>query len=238
MNTQKINSVTTALLLFTASIHALDTTEPFDIGFSDLEMVGAYSNLGDKENAGFVWEGVVGAGLTSNLSASFVYGVGSNQYLAGAEQEFSFGLFYTAIDKEMFKFDIFGGPSSTGDLGVGVELNLDFPRMGIQLSVEEGMTNRETPGDEWQFTTAWSPLMYYNAGNWAQVLTAVDFELLHQAPQGEDELKIGAFSLGFNFMAHSALEILTQLDFDIPQNEEDASVGFTLQFISTLPAKP
>ena len=72
---------------------ALDTTEPFDTGFSDFELYFGAGGLGlGAGERTLATEACIGVGLTETLSGTLFYGVESDEYLSSDEDELSAGL--------------------------------------------------------------------------------------------------------------------------------------------------
>jgi hypothetical protein len=224
-------------MILAGSLYALDTTEPYNLGFSDIELTGSYCGCGLERNERTLgWEGLIGVGITERFSVSAIYAMESDDYLVTRDNEFVFELFYTAVETEQFDVDVFGNTGTGGGYGLGLELNLDFPSFGFQLAAEEGMENKETPDDELLFTTVLAPLAFYNLSESMQLLAGIDFSIAHNALQGEKSFTVGSAALGYNIGLLDALEWLVHVGVNIPQDDEDVSFGFALQFIATLHA--
>lgn len=214
---------------------ALDTTEPFDIGFTDNEMYAGFSGAGlGQGERGLAWEHLIGVGITDRFSSMFFYSLESNEYLANKVGEVGAGLFFTILDKEIFDLDVMASITSQGALGIATELNLDFSKMGIQLTIEEGIENNGSNENQLLFNTVLAPLFYFSLTESFQLLTALDFAFFHN---GDDAgtTEIGGAGLGLNVGVNEAIELITEVNFDIPQEEEQFSTGFSVGFIATLP---
>ncbi|MFC1585232.1 hypothetical protein ACFL5V_06780 [Fibrobacterota bacterium] len=223
-------------ILGSLSLYALDTTEPYDPGFSGFELIGSYSGIGSGRNARAIgWEGLAGIGMTRNFSASLIFAAETDDYLAVGENKFAFELFYTAVDLDKFDLDIFGGIGTGGGLGMGMECNIDFPGYGFQLVVEEKLENKINPDDELSLTTGLVPLAYCSLSRAVQLLAGLEFSLLHNRESNDRAFNIGAASIGVNLVVVDAIELLTEAGMDIPQDEEGFSMMFAVQLIATLP---
>jgi hypothetical protein len=217
--------------------NALDTTEPYDRGFSDFELTGSYSGIGNSRSSRTLgWEGLIGVGITERFSASVIYAMESDDYFAPRDDELVLELFFTPVDLKTFDLDLFGGTGTNGGLGLGIECNLDFPQFGIQLVVEESLDNKGNPDDERLFTTGIAPLVYYNISKAAQLLAGIDFSIPHGSSNNDSSLDIGNAVIGYNIILSDAVELLAEAGVDIPQEDENLSFGFAIQLISTLPA--
>jgi len=224
------------MMFFPVKGHALDTTEPFEIGFSDFEMSVGFGGIGlYKGNHSLEWEGTIGVGLIEKVSASFSYAMESNEYLDRSVDELGLELFFTALDSRNFDIDVYGGFGTGGCFGLGTELNLELNDFGLQLIVDEGIENQDGAADKLLFTTGIEPMAYYSINEEMQVLTALDFSISFNRPASERALDIGAVSLGFNIVLSDAIELLTEIGLDIPRESEKLSAGMAVRFIATLP---
>lgn len=218
-------------LVSSSSLWALDTTEPFDPGFSDNEMYVSFSGLGAERGQRVLGtEYVIGVGVTERFSSLFSFVAESDEYFGNAATEFGAGLFYNAIDGELFKLDFSAAISSGGGLALGTELNLDLDRAGLQVIVEEGFYSGGAALDDVECETTIAPLVYVSLTDALQALASIDFTL----PAGQD-VEIGTLALGFNAVLSDAIELISELAFDIPQGEEAFSTGISLGFVATLP---
>ena len=214
---------------------ALDTTEPFDIGFTDNEMYFGFNGAGlGKGDKSLAWEHLVGAGITDRFSTLFFYSLESNEFLGDKVADVGIGLFLTIIDIEVFDFDISGSVCMHGSFVFATELNLDFKKSGIQLTIEEGLENGGDNADEILFSTALVPLFHFSVTESLQLLTAIDVTFIHNGDDG-GATEVGGAGLGLNIGLNNAIELITEIGFDIPQNDEDFSMGISVGFIATLP---
>ncbi len=214
---------------------ALDTTEPFDIGFTDSEMYFGLNGAGlGKGHKSLAWEHLVGAGITDRFSTMFFYSLESNEFLADKIADVGIGLFLTIIDMEMFDFDICGSVCMHGAFVFATEFNLDFKRTGIQLTIEEGLENGGDNINEILFHTALAPLFYFSITESMQLLTAIDVTFIHNGDDG-GTTELGGAALGYNIGLNNAIELITEIGFDIPQSDEDFSMGISVGFVATLP---
>lgn len=219
------------LLLLTLAAHALDTTEPFDVGFTDNEAYVTLGALGSGGELSIESEYLIGIGITDRLSSSLAVGTATNHYLASSEWVVGAGLFLNLIESNLFKLDIAAGLSTTGDFAIGSEVNLDFERFGVQLTVEEGFANAATSPTEVDLTTGIAPLVYGSLSGSAQVLAAVDFAIAHSG----DGLDIGSAALGYNQVISDTIELITELSLDIPQDSESVTGAVSIGFVATIP---
>lgn len=214
-----------------SSIPALDTTEPFDLGFSDNELYISFTGIGaDKGERRLSAEYVIGAGITESFSSMFTLAIESDEFFGNTASEFGIGLFLNSIDNEHLKLDFMTGFSSAGSLTLGTEINLDFNRFGIQLSVEEALSHGGTTLDDVNIETSVAPLVYYSVNDVIQALASIDFVL-----PGGGVAEIGVASVGLNAVINDAIELITEFGIDIPQDGEALTVGVSIGIVATLP---
>jgi hypothetical protein len=58
----------------------------------------------------------------------------------------------------------------------------------------------------------------------------------HNARAGERVTDVGGISLGYNVILADPLELITEVYFDIPQDDENFGVDVMVGFIATLPS--
>jgi hypothetical protein len=215
---------------------ALDTTEPFERGFSDFEFYLGYAGLASKkEERSFSRGAVMGVGITNSLSAGFSYAIESDEYLKSYGDVFSAWLFWSTVDREKHDLDIFWGFRTGGAICVGAELNFDFPRWGFQLVVQDEIESGVDVEDRRISTLNFAPLVYFNLKEEnVQLMSQIDWSYNSSVPQGESELSVGAVSLGLNVMVHDAIELITQLDYEPPSGNDNSSLGISIGFIATV----
>lgn len=225
MSRKRVACMIGVVALFHSRILGLDTTEPFDPGFSDNEFYLSFSGQGRELGA----EYVLGVGVTERLSTVFSFLTTTNHYFDHAGTEFGAGLFLNTVDTDLFKLDFSLGMSSEGGVGIGTELNFDFERVGIQLGVEEGIAVNADVATETDFTTAVAPLVYFSINDQLQLLSAFDIEF-----PNHEEVGIGGAGLGFNAVLSEAIELISEVGFDISEYDEIFLLRFSLGFVATV----
>ena len=233
------NIILLLVICSSTAAFALDTTEPYKIGLSDYEMYANSSGLGlqDKDRA-YGFQNLMVVGLTDKFSASFSYTLEADQYLNSSGDGFGIGMFYNIIDSDSFDFDVYSGIGTGGGITVGTELNYDMSDFGVQLRLDECFNYNSAAddgSDEMLVNTAFTPLVYYSLNDKTQLLAAVDFSLPNNAPPGARSYDIGAFAAGLNIMVTSSIELITEVNVDIPQNDEEVSYGLMIGFLAALP---
>ena len=206
---------------------ALDTTEAFDIGFSDAEVYFSYLGFTDTSDLStFSKEMLIGIGITENFSTSINFSSESNGYLANSGNDVSLGLFWTALSNDSYKVDILTSTNKNGSIAGAVELNLDFDNSGFQLQVEEMLENKDSSSRE--LLTSIQPLLYYKINSNLELLSAATFDY-NENEESEREFEYSSFSLGFNYMVSNSVELISQFDIVTATDEETitgASIGF------------
>lgn len=220
-----------ALATYTTAVLALDTTEPFEVGLTDVETYVGFGGIGlAKGEKGFSSEHVLGAGITDKLSTTLVVGFESDEYFGNGSAAIGLGLYYNVTESDKFGFDLMSSLTFNEGFALGGEFNFYFEKVGFQLSLEESLFNNGA--EKIGFATAFAPLVHFNLSDEAQILTAVDFAIDHSAD--ESSMEIGALGLGFNKVLSDAVELITEVSYDIPQDDEKGSLGISIGFVATV----
>ncbi|MBD3318192.1 MAG: hypothetical protein GF344_20605 [Chitinivibrionales bacterium] len=228
---KRIASLCLFSLVSTTSLCALDTTEPFDLGFSDNEIYVSFSGLGAERGRRMsAVEYVVGVGVTERFSTLFSFVTESDGYFNNPATELGASLFANVLDRRHLKLDISAGVTSGGSVGLGTELNVDFDRAGLQVTIEEAIYNGGASSDDINFETTIAPLVYVSLTDALQALASIDATLPADGDAG-----IGAPAVGLNAVISDAIEIISEVGFDIPREGEAFTVGASLGFVATLP---
>jgi len=69
-----------------------------------------------------------------------------------------------------------------------------------------------------------------------QLLLEYDMTFSPQASPEEKAIDVGGLALGYNVSLHKRIELITEVFFDIPQQDEAFAVRLLIGFIATLPA--
>jgi len=217
------------LLAISSTGYALDTTEAFDPGFSDLEVYSGYHGLDNPSESSVVSaETLIGIGVTGNFSTYISYAVESNGYLANTEECVSMGLFWTAIESETVKLDLFGSTGTGGSVAFGIESNIDLDNWGFQLQVEETTANKNA--SERDQSTLLQPLLYYRFSSGVELLSAVDLQYAGDE-NGEKEFCYSSVSFGINFPVNESIEAISQFDLVNGDNDEN-EIGISFGFVA------
>lgn len=208
--------------------YALDTTEAFDPGFSDLEVYLGYTGLDSPSELSAVsTEALLGIGVTGSFSTFVSFGTETDGYLGNSVDGYTMGLFWTAVDKEMFDIDFFGSTGTGGGMSFGVETNIDFAQWGFQTQIEETLENSDLT--ERDLSTRVQSLVYFRLESGVELLSAVDFEYAGNE-EGDNEFNYSTISFGINFPVTESIEMISQ--FDINQTDDDAVTGASIGFVA------
>jgi hypothetical protein len=95
---------------------------------------------------------------------------------------------------------------------------------------EEIRAFRITPGTGLLLAGYWRPAERH------EILLGYDMSFNHNARAGERVTDVGGISLGYNVILADPLELITEVYFDIPQDDENFGVDVMVGFIATLPS--
>ena len=204
------------------SIFGADTTETFELGFSDFEYYTGVSNLKSDDKV-YSHEITIGAGITNKLSSTFSIGVEKDGEVIA--NSYSFGLFSTIFDSKYFDFDLYTNIDNSYSFTLGTELNFDIKDnlalAGIYLRSELIYLNEIS-----DYTIVIGS--YYTLKE-LQFLLEFDMTI----PENED-FNIAALVFGINYGIVNNIELITDFSLDIPQNDEEINYSFSIGFISTI----
>jgi len=259
MNTKRHgHTPRSALLIYTLVAMAsvalgADTTEPFDLGATNFEMYLNYEGLGlDTDLQNIAGETVWGYGITERFSGYAGFVASADGDFVGGDKELAFGLYGTPLDGDHLDLDLFLGFSALGPqldqfiLSPSLELNWDsrpdlagwglYTRAGYAIS---GRTTTEgserfsdfelTLGCYWTVSPGHQLLVEFDG---AFANDGVDNIHLHDLDR---EWSTGGIALGYNVEINGTMEMINQVSYDLPDDDEDASFGLMTGFIATLP---
>lgn len=255
--TQRRRCVFCLTLLFAAALarpaRASDTTETFDPGATDIELYATADGLGRAAaERAFSADLVLGYGVMERLSAYLgTTLLGDGTLGSGAAQPF-LGVYGTPLETDHIDIDLFLGLAvADGSLHVApaFELNLDSdPTLlgwGLYLRGGVDLSNRRLPahthdGEQLLSGLAWSADAtlgaYWTVHERHQLLLELDAAF--QLAPGPDEraAELGGVALGYNVGVHEAIELITQVWLDLPQEPaEPPALAATAGFIATIP---
>jgi hypothetical protein len=217
------------MTLLSGICYALDTTEPFDPGFSDVEFYAGYAGLDNPSSRSELsFETLLGAGLTGNFSAFVVFSVSSDGYLNQSENSQGMGLFWTVVEGECLDLDLYCSTGTGGGIAMGTEINCDSNGWGLQLNAEETVENGG-PGKR-TFSTALQPLAYCRFSGGIELLGALDLQYADSG-DGGNELDWSAFSVGVNFSIIENIEGITQFDV-MNSGDDETETGISVGIVA------
>ncbi len=261
-NLSNLLSLTAALALFWAApVRAADTTEPFDIGASDVDLYMGYDGVGlGRDERAINGEIMLGYGVIENLSAFLGTALSGDESLASQSASLYFGVFSTLFESDHVDLDLSAnvagqsGDASGLSVTPSLELNIDqdpeLNRWGLYLRAglpvfgredeappeAEPTGNTEPADSEVVIQIECTAGAYYTVAEGNQLLLEYDMGFLPDTADGERSVDVGSLAFGHNLAVSEALELINQLAVDIPQPGETASIGFMTGFIATVPA--
>ena len=170
--------------------------------------------------------------------------------MAHGNGEISLGLFGTPLDTNHVDLDLFldlrlgGDGFSELQIAPALELNLDLrperELWGIFLNVAAPIY-REISGEQ-EATSADVVVSieatlgtYLTLARRHQLLLDLELAFHPLASPGELSVELGSVGLGYNVALCDAIELIIEARFDLPQGDEDFSVGLMTGFIATIP---
>jgi len=240
-----VTALVISALLLSAHSFALDTTEVFDSGFSDVEFYLGAANLGHGDEAVYGLETVFGIGLVERFGLA-VGSVWESSYdLFGSLGELSVSLLGTPVDTEMFDLDLWAGvadaPSDDGLLGAsaGGEINVDFKPAGVYLrpefaweqtlvEVEDEESGEAEPSYGMLYAVDAVAGAYVNIGGSIQVFV----EYANSFERAEDEYEDAGrtAAVGVNWAFSESGELVTEVGWDNDTEEDSYHAGIGLIF--------
>lgn len=226
-----------ALLLLTSTpAWALDSTEPFDLGFSNYEMYVGTSGLGGPADERLIaWSSVIGVGVTERFSASLSYVAEADESFGKSAEGLVAGLYGTVVDTQRFDFDLYGNISTEAGVAVGTELNFDPARWGIQLTLEQSFSD-DPDGDDVLRQLVVAPLFLFSVTPDVELLAGVDFTTASNHPDVET-VEFGVIAMGVNVILNDAVELITEFHVHPGAAGEDVTFGASVGFVATVPAR-
>ncbi len=250
------NWITTAVAatacLWISPVLAADTTEPFDVGATDVEIYAGVDGVGPKDGERAIFgDLLLGFGLTPALSAYVGTTLSANEMFADGNADIYLGLYGTPLDSEHFDLDLFLDFAAGGDgfdefaLTPSTEINFDLdPDMGtwglyLRAGVPiYGQPKGSAPAEhERAFDIEINPGTYVTLGELHQILVEYDMAF-HPRTRDGHATDIGGVAVGYNVVLgpESPVELINQVYVDIPGEGETTSVGVSTGIIVTLPS--
>lgn len=230
---------------------AADTTEPFDLGASNLDLYLGAAGLGLRQDQVEVGGStMLGYGLAERFSAMVGGDLVGNGYLADGAATLFGGVYGTVVESDHLDWDLFlvlaGGAEAGGQLVVApsFELNLDLApdRQSWGVYVRGGLAaagQREAVGvDEARWRVSLElPVeagSYLTVADGHQLLIEGDF-VVTEANRGRRAIEAWGIALGYNVQVTEVIELINELGLDIPRRGEPPAASVSFGFIATLP---
>ncbi len=238
--TRSLFTMVTVFACLSAPAMALDTTEGFDKGLTDVEYSLSSGGMGLKAAERSLEQTLtLGAGLPANLSVAGSVTMGSDGNLENGAHSVEAMLLHSTVDTEHFDLDLMLTTGHDGDLSIapGFEINLDkandlaafgfFAGVAFPIFAQDG---------EKTFDIEVAPGVYYTINEDQQILLGFDFTYHKDAEEGGRDVDLGSVALGYNVNIADGLELITEVGVDIPQDDEDVSFSASIGLVATLPS--
>jgi len=227
------------LVTFAPNSFAVDTTETYDLGASNFEFYSGYGDIGKDEQT-MASEVLLGFGFTSIFSGYLAASASTNEHLNSAttENSLNFGLLGTPLDTKYFDLDLLLDIQAFNSFGLkpGLELNFDLASdlklAGLYFRAEEEITGSEDENNT-LYNTSLTGGIYYSFNQDLQFLSEFDWSYDYDAKEDN----IGGIALGVNYLVTDDIELISQVYFDIAQDDEDFGWGVDLGFVAALPER-
>jgi len=233
---------------------AVDTTETWDAGAFDVDFYVGLDSVGRARDEHILSSDLmIGYGLIERFSAYVGTALAIEDRFSSGGGELSLGLFGTPLDTDHVDLDLFldvtGGGQALSQILVtpALELNVDllpelrqwgvYLQIGVAIArtVESNEASGASPRTEATVETVIGT--YVTIAERHQLL--VDFEagFRTSTASGEPVVEVGSIGVGYNVVVHEAIELVTEVRFDVPQRREGDTfaVGFMAGAIATLP---
>lgn len=237
------------LICLAQAARAADTVEIWAVGEGDMEMYSFFDKMqGARHERSVGGELVMGWGVADRLSLMFATALTANGALTGGETGVDIVAFGTPLDSDHFDLDLIWGIGAAGEgmsevaLTPGFELNLDhtpdLATYGVYLRGGAEMYGLEADDPDvpdhshldWVFTVGG----YYTLDAASQLLIEYDATLPDRDIPHEPTYNHGAVALGYNRMVTGCCELITQVHLNLPDHDQDASLGMMAGFIAAI----
>ncbi|GAB4294411.1 MAG: hypothetical protein Kow0090_09150 [Myxococcota bacterium] len=231
-------------LLKTSNASAIDTTEPFNVGFSNVE---AYFDSGkiarETEDEFSSLQLIIGGGLTERISLFSSSIVPIDAEFQKCSKTLSFGLLWNFLDTEHFDADIQleggldGANVNVPFLAPMLELNLDFNGAGLFMQTIVALSREESPSDihtlEYICSSGIAMGAYLNAHKDGQLF--IQLFSLFPVEENESSARPENISVGYNMAISNFVELITEGRMHFPHvGNESNDFSFLTGFIFTL----
>ncbi len=232
---------------------AADTTEPFDLGATDVDFYVGFDGMGPQGGERALYGDIMlGYGLTPRLSGYVGTTLSANEQFADGNADVYLGLYGTPLDTDHFDLDLFLDFSAGGDgfddfaLTPMTELNFDLTpdlgSWGLYARIALPLYGQPKEGDpdehERALDVVLNPGTYVSLGDRHQILVEYEMSFHPKATEDGHTTDVGGVALGYNvsLTPDGSFELVNQVFLDIPGKDEQAAVGVSTGFIVTLPS--
>lgn len=257
MNKMHLSAPSAALLGLVTAVcspaMAADTVETWDVGATDVEFYGGFDGLGPQDGErGLYGDILLGYGLAERFSAYLGTTLSASEHFTDGNADVYLGIFGTPLDTDHFDLDLFLDIGAGGDgfdeftLTPSTELNFDlkpdvglwgfYLRAGVPIYGRLEQADDGKPQHRRAAELQLNPGTYLTIAPRHQIFVEYDMALHPEAGEDEHAVDIGGVTLGYNVVIADPIELITQIYIDIPQADEQASVGLMVGFIATLPS--
>lgn len=236
------------------SIKACDTTETWDDGATDLDFYVGFDGIGPKRAERIIYSDIMlGYGLIKNFSAYLGTTLKGNEYLGNGQATIYLGIFGTPLDTSHFDIDLFldfsGSGTAFSELKItpSSELNFDldpgqkpwgmYLRIGIPVyGYSVTLNTIDSIERKIAFSIDLNPGTYLTIAKKHQLFLEYDMSIRPSPINEECYADIGEIAIGYNVKISECIELINQISFNIPQQDEPWSIDLMVGFISTLPS--
>lgn len=234
------------LLLSSIPVYSFNSLEPFDPqnGYFSLEM--GYDEMESHFNRSKVkGQAMLGTGLNSFLSGYLGVAIEGNKFFSNGSGGFFLGTFATLYSFNHFSLDVSleAGLMDAFYATPGIEINYDLAPdqqfMGFYLNVNEELTGRDTDtsetGDSAKYV--FTPETELNFGLYVSFFKGQQFHIrfdqrFRNNPLPNEHIyKIDALRFGYNIMIADGIQIQTELNYQIPQYNDNSRFGFRIGLV-------
>jgi hypothetical protein len=245
--------IPSVLLVFgvTPSARAVDTLETYEPGgLTRFEAYLGYTGLGKRQSSRRLTASyLLGVGITDAFSAYHFGGGEFSTTLTEGEGTQGFGLLVTPLDTYHFDLDLVLDASAVGGdrlvIAPGLELNVDaqpdMSSFGLFVRAYARVSGESSVGEDGavearrrlDFPAAIGA--YNTFGEVHQVLVRYDATVIADPGPEQRDLEVGGLSVGYNLTLDERLELIHEVSLDVPEDDEEIGVGFSLGLVVRLP---
>ena len=233
-----------ACLLVSPTAYAVDTTEPYAPGLSDVEFyAGADGSAGRGEAGRVNAASVVGYGITERFGAYVGAAFDDSMHFDDPAGEFALGVLGSPVSSRHLDLDLLfdalvAGPAlDIFALRPSFELTLnshsDMSGFGVFVLGAFPVT-RDPLSKDLEVDLTGTAGAYLRVHPRHELLAAYRMAYHTRVTPGVHQLEIQDVALGYNVVVSSTFELITDLHLDVPQDGQEWCIGGYLGVIATL----